>query len=189
MKSVSIKRLGGIVAGSIVGLVGFALPASALGIGGITVSPNPTMHVEDCRSVALARAAGYDMEFSSKTTGPVPVHVAAVANASLTLCWSLDVAVLSTVNVAVETYGTVEGVVNGIVTGTDGSGVCTAIRLTAGPGVHGTVTATAHAHVAVDGAPPVEWDNDFAEDLVVPDVGEDISLKACVDSSGSVSAS
>jgi hypothetical protein len=189
MKSVSIKRLGGIVAGSVVGLVGFALPASALSIGGITVSPTPTVHVEDCRSVALARAAGYDMDFSSKTTGPMPLHVAAVADASLTLCWSLDVAALSNVNVAVHTYGTVEGVVNGILTGTDGSGVCTAIRLTVGPGVHGTVTAVTHAHLLVDGAPPADWDNVFTEDLVIPDVGEDISLSACVDSSGSVSAS
>ena len=189
MKSVSIKRLGGIVAGSVVGVVGFALPASALGIGGITVSPNPVVHVEDCRSVALARAVGYDMDFSSKTTGPLPVHVGAVADASMTLCYSLDVAAVSNVQVTTQTYGTVEGVVNGILTGTDGSGVCTAIRLTVGPGVHGTVTATTHAHVAVDGAPPADWDHQFAEDLVIPEMGEDITLRACVDSSGSVSAS
>ena len=42
---------------------------------------------------------------------------------------------------------------------------------------------------AVDGGTPADWDYDCAEDLVVPDVGEDLTLKACADSSGSVSAS
>lgn len=189
MKSKSMKRLGGIVAGSIVGLVGLALPASALTIGGVTFGASPLVHVADCRSAALARSAGYDMELSSNTTGRMPVHVGAVADASLQLCYSLDVTTGSSVNVVTETYGTVEGVVDGLVTGTDGSGVCTAIRLTVGPGVHGTVSATTHAHLVVDGAPPLDWDHRFAEDLVVPVEGENIVLKACVDTSGSVSAS
>ena len=188
MKSVSTKRLGGIVAGSIVGLVAFALPASALGIT-IGTPTGSLVHVADCRSVALSRAVGYDMDFSSNTTGPMVVHVGAVADASMTLCWDLDVKALSSVKVVTETYGTVEGAVNGLVTGTDGSGVCTTIRLTVGPGVDGTVSATTHAQVAVDGAPPADWDHAFAEDLEVPTVGEDITLRACVDSSGSVSTS
>jgi len=85
-----------------------------------------------------------------------------------------------------ETYVTVEGIVSGLLTQTDASKVCTTIRLTVGPGVGGTVSASSHAHVAVDGAPPLDWDNEFAEDLEVPTVGEDIVLSACADSSGSV---
>ncbi len=191
MKALSMRRLTGIVAGSVVTLVGLALPASALSIGiaGIGTPSSSLVHVADCRSAALTRAVGYNMEFSSKTTGPVPVHVNAVVDGSLTLCYSLDVAAPSSVNVAVETYGTVEGAVNGIVNGTDGSGVCTAIRLTVGPGVRGTVSATSHAHVAVDGAPPADWDHHFADDVEVNNLGEDITLKACVDTSGSVSVS
>jgi hypothetical protein len=186
-----MRRLTGIVAGSVVALVGLALPASALGIriGGLGTPTTSLVHVNDCRSAALTRAAGYNMEFSSKTTGPVPVHVNGVVDGSLTLCYSLDVAAVSSVNVVTETYGTVEGVVSGIVTGTDGSGVCTAIKLTVGPGVKGSVSATSHAHVAVDGAPPFDWDHQFAKDIVVDSLGEEVTLKACVDSSGSVSAS
>ncbi len=193
MKALSMRRFTGIIAGSVVALVGLALPASALGVSvggvGIGTPTSSLVHVDDCRSAALSRAVGYDLEFSSKTTGPVPVHVNGVIDGSLTLCYSLDVASVSSVNVVAETYGTVEGAVNGILTGTDGGGVCTAIRLTVGPGVRGTVSATTHAQVAVDGAPPVDWDHEFAEDVDVSDIGEDITLKACVDTSGSVSAS
>ena len=189
MKSVSMKRLGGIVAGSVVGLVAFVQPASALSIGGIKIGVSPTVHVEDCRSVALARAAGYDMEFSSNTTGSMPVHVGAVADASLTLCYSLDVKTASSVNVVTDTYVTVEGIVSGLLTQTDASKVCTAIKLTVGPGVHGTVSASTHAHVAVDGAPPLDWDHQFAEDLEVPLAGENITLKACADTSGQITTS
>lgn len=186
MRNVSIRRVAGVVAGSVVGLVAFALPASALSIGGISIGGTALVHVADCRSAALARSAGYNMDFSSNTTGPLPIHVGAVADASLKLCYSLDVKSASSVNVVTETYVTVEGVVSGLLTQTDASKVCTAIKLTVGPGVDGTVSASTHAHVLVDGAPPVDWDHEFAEDLDVPSVGENIVLRACADSSGSI---
>lgn len=177
-----MKRLGGLILGTAIGMVALALPASALGIslGG------SLLHLEDCRSVALARAANYDFEFSSNTTGPVPVHVAGVVDGSLTLCWSLDVKALSSVNVVTDTWVTAQGVLNGILTGTDASKVCTALRLTLGSGVTGKVTATSHANVAVDGAPPAVWDHTFAKDISVSPQGEDIVFKGCADTSGNV---
>jgi len=45
MNTVSMRRLGGIVAGSVVGLVAFASPASALNIGGISIGGSTLVHV------------------------------------------------------------------------------------------------------------------------------------------------
>ena len=181
MMKASLRRVGGAVlaGGLIVG--GSALPARALGI-----SLSPTVHVADCRSAALARQAAWDFDFSSKTTGPLPVHVGAAADALVSLCYSLDVTPGTAVDVTTETFVTVDGVVNGLLTGSDGSKVCTALKLTVAPGVHGTVTATSHAHVLVDGAPPADWDHLFAKDVTVDSLGENISLRMCADSSGNV---
>jgi hypothetical protein len=180
----TLRRVSGaVVAGGLV-VAGSALPARALGI---TLSR--TVHLEDCRSVALARQAGWDFDFSSNATGPLPVHLAAAADASIELCYSVDVKPLTTVDIVTETWVTAEGVVNGLLTGTDGSKVCTALKLAVAPGVKGTVSATSSAHVLVDGAPPVEWDHTFAKDVTVDTLGENISLRMCADTSGNITAS
>lgn len=180
----ALRRVGGAVLAGGLMVAGSALPARGLGI-----SLSPTVHVEDCRSASLARQAGWDFDFSSKTTGPLPVHLAAAADAWIELCYSLDVKPLTIVDVVTETWVTVEGVVNGLLTGTDGSKVCTALKLAVAPGVKGTVSAKSVAHLTVDGAPPVEWKHDFARNTEVSSVGEDIQLRMCADTSGNVATS
>lgn len=183
----SARRLSGAAFGAAVLLAAGALPASALGIrlGGTP----PTIHVEDCRSAALTRQLSYGMDFSSNTTGPVPVQVAGVLDGSITLCFSLDVNALTAIQTWTETNVTVDGVVGGLLGTADASKVCTAVHLKVAPGVKGTVTATSHAHLSVAGAPPVDWDHTFARQTVVDSIGEDIFLRACADTSGNVTAS
>ena len=181
------RRLAGAAAGAAFLLAAGALPASALGIQ--LFGQSTLIHVDDCRSAALARQVAYDLDFSSNTTGPLPVHVAAVVDGSMTLCYSLDVKALTSIQTWIETNATVEGVVGGLLGTTDASKVCTTIHLKVAPGVKGTVTATASAHVAVDGAPPADWNHTFAKDVVVDSIGEDITLRQCVDTSGNLSAS
>src|SRR2546430_1026547 len=72
-----------------------AVPASGLSVG--IFGSGTLLHVADCRTAALARHAAYDLDFSSNTTGPLPVHVAGVVDGSMTLCYSLDVKALTSV--------------------------------------------------------------------------------------------
>jgi hypothetical protein len=185
MRIFSMKRLGIVTAVAAAGVGAAVLPASALGIG---IGGSSLLHVQDCRSAAFARQANYDVSFSSKTTGPVKAHVGAMTDGALTLCYSLDVSSLSSVQVSTASDVSVNGVVSGLVNQSDASWVCTNIHLKVAPGVRGTVSATAHAHAVVDGVPtPVEWSNTFAKDVQVSDVGEDIVLQACGDTSGQAS--
>ena len=181
------RRVAGAAAGAAFLLAAGAVPASALTIG---LFGNATLlHVADCRTAALARQAAYDLAFSSNTTGPVPVHVAGVVDGSMTLCYSLDVTALSAIQTWIDSNVTVNGVVGGLLGTGDASKVCTTIHLKVAPGVKGTVSATAQAHVALDGAPPADWSDTFAKDVTVDSLGEDITLRQCVDTSGNVSAS
>jgi len=181
------RRVAGAAAGAAMLLAVGALPASALSLGLFT---NTTLlHVSDCRTAALARQAAYDLGFSSNTTGPVPVHVAGVVDGSMTLCYSLDVKALSSIQTWIDSNVTVNGVVGGLLGTGDASKVCTIIHLKVAPGVTGTVTATAQARVSVDGAPPADWSDTFGKDVAVNSLGEDITLSQCVDTSGNVSAS
>jgi hypothetical protein len=188
MSIFSMRRLGGIVTGAFATVVAGALPASALGIG-VNLLPTPVVHVEDCRSASMARQAAYGFDFSSQTTGPKRVQVGVAADASIDLCWSLDVNALSSVQVSTVSDLSVDGLVSGLLYGTDASKVCTTIHLKVAPGVKGTVTANAHAHVLVDGAPPLDWNDTLTRNTVVDGIGEDITLKMCADTSGNVSAS
>ncbi len=188
MSILSTRRLGGIVAGAITTVVAAALPASALGIG-IKVGPSTLLHVEDCRSAAMARQASYGFDFASNATGPKHVHVGLAADASVDLCWSLDVASPTSIQVWTEENVSVDGVVSGLLTATDASTVCTTVHMKVAPGAKGTVTAKTHAHVLVDGAPPLDWNDTLTRETVVDGVGEDITLRVCADTSGSVSAS
>ncbi len=187
MSILSIRRLGGIATAAMATLVAAALPASALTIG-VKVGPSTLLHVEDCRSAAMARQASYGFDFSSNATGPRRTAVGVAADASVDLCWSLDVASPTSIEVSVEEDVTVDRVVSGLLTGTDASKACTTVHLKVAPGVRGTVTATTHAHVLVDGAPPLDWNDTLTRNTVVDGVGEDITLRMCADSSGSVSA-
>jgi hypothetical protein len=81
-----MKRSGGIVTGALATIVAGALPASALGIGINLGGSSPLVHVEDCRSVAMARQAAYGFDFSSNATGPKHVQVGVAADASVDLC-------------------------------------------------------------------------------------------------------
>jgi hypothetical protein len=108
---------------------------------------------------------------------------------SLKLCYSLDVKALTSIQTWIDSNVTVEGVVGGLLGTSDASKVCTAIHLKVAPGVKGTVSASAQAHVSVNGAPPADWSHDFAKDVVVDSLGEDITLRQCVDTSGKLSAS
>ncbi len=188
MSMLSTRRLGGIVTGAIATVVAAALPASALTVA-VDTAPTTPVHVEDCRSAAMDRQASYGFDFSSSTTGPKHVEVGLSAEASVDLCWSLDVASPTSIEVWAEEDVTVHGVVSGLLSGTDASKVCTTVHLKVSPGVRGTVTATTHAHVLVDGAPPLKWDDTLTRDTVVDGVGEDITLSMCADTSGSVSSS
>lgn len=185
MRKITLTRVTAVLAGTVMGAVAGAVPASALGlrIGG----GDSLVHVEDCRSVALAREAHYGFDFSSKTTGPRQVQVGLAADGSITLCYSLDVVSLSSFSVTTHSDLSVNGIVSGLLTQTDASKVCASINLKAAPGVRGTISATAHAHVLVDGAPPVDWNDTFAKDIVLDSVGEDITFRTCADTAGNVS--
>ena len=169
-------------------MVALALPATALTLG-ISLGSGPLLHVADCRSVALTRAVNYDMSFSSNTTGVVPLKVSGVVDGSIELCWDLTVKALSDVKVTTQTYASLTTLVNSLLTQSDASKVCTAINLVAAGGVTGSVSASVHANVSVAGAPPVAWSHDFAKDLNIAPNGENITFKACADTSGNVSAS
>ncbi len=186
MRTLTLKRVGSMLAGTVMGAVAGAFPASALGLG---IGGGSLLHVEDCRSVALARQASYGYDFSSNATGPQHVQVALAADGSITLCYKLDVASPTSFSISTQNNLSVNGVLSGLLTQTDASKVCTAIHLKVAPGVKGTVTATAQAHVAVDGAPPADWSHTFAKDVVVDSLGEDIVLRSCADTSGQISAS
>ncbi len=188
MSILSTRRLGGIVTGAITTMVAAALPASALTIGA-RVGPSTLLHVEGCRSAAMARQAAYGFDFSSNATGPKHVGVGVAADASIDLCWSLDVASPTSVEAWTEDNVTVDGAVAGLLTGSDASKLCTTVHLKVAPGAKGTVTATTHAHVLVDGAPPLDWHDTLTRNTVVDGIGEDITLRMCADTSGSVSAS
>ena len=181
------KRLGGIVTGALTTIVAGALPAAALGIG-VNLGLSPVVHVEGCRSAEIARQASYGFDFSSRTTGPEHVHVGVAADASVELCWSLDVASPGTVEVWTTNDVSVNGVVSGLVSGTDAGKACTTVQLKVAPGVEGTVTAETHAHVLVDGAPPLDWNDTLTRESTVSGVGEDITLTMCADTSGNLSA-
>ncbi len=183
-----MRRLGGIVTGALATIVAGALPATALGIS-VNVGPTPLVHVEDCRSAAMARQAFYGFDFSSQTTGPKHVQVGLAADASVDLCWSLDVASPTSVQAWTVSDLSVDGIASGLVSGTDASKVCTTVHLKVGPGVKGTVTAKTHAHLLVDGLPPVDYDDTMTRDTTVSGIGEDITLTMCADTSGNVSAS
>ena len=187
MSIFSMRRLGGIVTGAMATIVAGALPAAALGIG-INLGPAPLVHVEDCRSAAMARQASYGFDFSSQTTGPKHVGVGVAADASIDLCWSLDVASPTSIQTWTVNDLSVNGILSGLLSGTDASKVCTTIHLKVAPGVKGTVTAKTHAHVLVDGLPPVDWNDTLTRDTTVSGVGEDITLTMCADTSGNVSA-
>ncbi len=187
MSILSTRRLGGIVTGAIATVSAAALPASALTIGA-DVDPATLVHLEDCQSVAMARQASYGFDFSSNATGPKHAGVGAAADASIDLCWSLDVASPTSIQVWTEESVTVDGVASGVLTGTDASKVCATVHLKVDPGVKGTVTARTHAHVVVDGAPPLDWDDTLTRDTVVDGVGEDVTLRMCADTSGNVSS-
>lgn len=185
MRNVSFKHVGTTILGTAASMVAFALPASALGV---SLGGSNVIHIDDCRSVSLARQAAYDFAFSSNSTGPQTVHVADVVDGALTLCYSLDVKAVTDFSIVTQADVTVAGVVSGLVSQTDASKVCTEIRLKVGPGVRGTVSASTRLHVSADGAPPADWIHQFAEDVVVDSIGEDIVLKGCADTSGNVSA-
>ena len=189
MSIFSKRRLGGIVTGALATIVAGALPASALGLGINLGGSSPLVHVEDCRSVAMARQAAYGFDFSSQATGPKHVEVGAAADASVDLCWSLDVASPTSIQVWTESDLSVNGILSGLLTQTDASKVCATVHLKTAPGVKGTVTAEAHAHVLVEGAPPLDWNDTLTRETVVDGIGEDIVLKMCADTSGNVSAS
>lgn len=178
-------------AGAVMGIVAAALPASALGLGINLGSLGGTsvVHVEDCRSVAMARQGSYGFDFSSNATGPRHVGVGVSADASIDLCWSLDVASPSSVQVTTVSDLAVDGITSGLLTQSDASKVCATIRLHVDPAVKGTVTATTHAHVLVEGAPPLDWDDTLTRDTTVSGIGEDITLAMCADTGGQVSAS
>lgn len=186
MGTLLMKRLGAATLGAIATMTAGVLPAGALGI---SVGGSSLVHVNDCRSVALARQAGYDFEFSSNTTGPRAVHAAVASDGSLTLCYSLDATTASAVQLSTWTDVTVDLLVANILGEADAGRVCSAIRLQVAPGVRGTVSATSNAQVAVDGQPPVAWNHTFAKDVTVDSVGEDIVLKGCVATDGSASVS
>ncbi len=186
MSILSTRRLGGIVTGAVAAVVTAALPASALTVR-IGTAPTTLLHVEDCRSAAMARQASYGFDFSSQTTGPRHVHVGVAADASVELCWSLDVASPTSIQVWTTDDVSVDGLVSGLVNGTDASKVCTTVHLKVAPGVKGTVTATTHAHVLVDGLPPLDWNDTLTRDTTVSGIGEDITLSMCADTSGNVS--
>jgi hypothetical protein len=169
--------------------VAAALPASALTLGVGGLGGSTLVHVQDCRTVNIARQGNYGFDFSSKATGPQHVETGFMVDGSMTLCYSLDVASLSSVNVTTWTDATLDALVASLLGETDASQVCSAIRLQVGPGVHGTVSATSHADIAVSGQPPVVWDHVFAKDVQVDNLGEDIMFKACTDTNGNVSAS
>lgn len=185
MSTRSFVRLAGVAAGAVVALAA-AVPASALSTG---VDDGGLVHVEDCRTVDFARGVDQDIDFSSNSTGPVQVTVAGEADGSITLCYDLDATVASAVDVDTWTDATVDAVLGNLLGEADASRVCSAVRLQVAPGVTGTVSATSHAYVSVDGAPPAEWDHTFADDVVVDNLGEDIVLKACTDTEGNTSTS
>jgi hypothetical protein len=186
MSTFSMRRWAALAAGTIAGVVASALPASALtlGLGGTSL-----LHVADCRSVALARQANYGFDFSSKSTGPQHVRAGLAADASIEICYSLDVLSGSSFSVTTDTLISANALVNSLLTQTDASKVCTALHFKALPGVKGTVSVSSHAHLLVDGLPPLDWDHEYVQDFALPSIGEDITLKMCADTSGNVTAS
>lgn len=188
MRNMSFGRLGALVAGTAACMVALALPATALTLG-ISLGNGPLLHVADCRSVALARNVNYDMLFSSNTTGALPTKVSGVVDGSLNLCWDLNVRALSDVKVNAETAAAITSLINGLLQQSDASKICSSINLVLNAGVTGTVSASVKAHVSLNGAPPVDWAQDIAKDIAVSPNGENIVWKACVDTSGNVTAS
>lgn len=187
MRSIFWRRAACCLAIGAIGLGGAAGPASALTIGG--GSGGSLLHVQDCRTVNFTRAAGYGFDFTSLTTGPQTFHVGASADASMTLCYSLDVGAVAGVQVSVETYQTLAALVSNIVNQTDGTVACTTIHLKAAPGVHGTVSAVAHADLDANGLPIVSVDQTLGKDVPVNSNGEDITFTTCADSNGNLGAS
>jgi hypothetical protein len=185
MRTLTLKRVSTMLAGTVIGAIAGAFPASALSLG---LGGSSLVHIEDCRSVSLARQAAYGFDYSSNTTGPQHVGVALAADGSLTLCYSLDVASASSVSISTHSDLSLNGVVSGLLNQTDASKVCASINLKAAPGVKGTVTAVASAHVLVDGLPPADWSNAFARNTEINSIGEDITFKTCADTAGNVSA-
>lgn len=182
----SLKRIGGVAALTLAATVAAAMPANALTIG---VGGSSLVHVADCRTVTISRSGNYAFDFSSTTTGPEHVQAGWVVDGSMTLCYSLDAASASSVNVSAWSDATVDAVLASILGASDASTVCSAIRLSVGPGVTGTVSASTAAHVSVNDAPPVDWNNVFAKNVSVSNLGEDIMFKGCMDTNGNVSAS
>jgi hypothetical protein len=184
MNTSTLKRLAVVAAGAAVGVTALALPSTGLSFG-LGLGSSSLLHVNDCRTVALARNVAQNVAFSSTTTGPQTLHVAAMADASLTLCYSLDVNSLTAANIAVDAaVNSVAGIINQ----TDASSVCTDIRLTVAPGVHGTVTASFDGTAMVDGIPQ-SVHQVLGKDVTVNTLGETITLGACTDTNGNTSLS
>ena len=184
MNRLTTKRLAAVAAGAAIGITALALPSTGLSFG-LGLGTSSLLHVNDCRTVALARNVAQNVAFSSTTTGPRTVHVAAMADGSLTLCYSLDVTSLTSVNVAVDAaVSSVAGIINE----TDASSACTAIRLSVLPGVKGTVTAAVHGTVVVDGTPQ-SVNEVLGKDVTINTLGETITLGACTDTNGNTSIS
>ena len=184
MNPSTFKRLAVAAAGAAVGITALALPSTGLSVG-LGLSGSSLLHVSDCRTVALSRNVAENVAFSSTTTGPQTLHVAAMADGSLSLCYSLDVNSVTAVNAAVDAAVTS---VAGIVNATDASTVCTDIRLTVAPGVHGTVTAAVDGTAVVDGTPQAVHEV-LGKDVTVNTLGETITLGACTDTNGNTSVS
>jgi hypothetical protein len=185
MNRSTLTRFAAVAVGAAIGITALTLPSSGLSFGLGLGGGSTLLHVSDCRSVALARNVAHDIAFSSNTTGPQTIHVAAMVDGSLTLCYSLDVASLLSVNVAVNAaVSSVAGIINA----TDASTLCTAINLKVGPGVKGTVSASVHGTAIVDGTPQ-SIDEVFAKDIVIDKLGENIVLGACADTNGNTSVS
>ena len=185
MNRSTFKRFAAVAAGAAIGITALALPSTGLSFGLGLGSTSTLLHVSDCRSVALARNVSQNIAFSSTTTGPRTLHVAALVDGTLTLCWSVDVTSLTSVNVAVDAaVSSLAGMINA----TDASTVCSAIRLAVGPGVKGTVSASLHGTAVVDGTPQA-IDEDFAKDVVINNLGETITFGACTDTNGNTTMS
>ena len=179
-----MKRFAVAAAGAAIGITALALPSTGLSFG-LGLGTSSLLHVNDCRSVAVARNVAQSVAFSSTTTGPKVIHVAAMVDGTLTLCYSLDVTSLTSVNVAVDAAVTS---VAGIINATDASSVCTDIRLSVLPGVKGTVTASLHGTAVVDGTPQA-IDEVLGKDVTINTLGETITLGACTDTNGNTTVS